>query len=218
MNLELIKNLVLIGKILKPNGYKGVMYASFYLNNEDNFFKYKKFYDKTGRELRINLYSKRANNKKESIGTKQFKFLITIDGVRSQEGANALSGSEIYVMKDDVLAETESQNSSNLENEEGEGFFLSDLIGLKVCLVPENNSDFIETEIIGKVDAIHDFGSCPLIEIVPMPECAKVFDGITMFAFDDANFPKIDIDNGLIYFIMPEISNEKVNEKVMEDA
>ncbi|MBR1825933.1 MAG: 16S rRNA processing protein RimM [Alphaproteobacteria bacterium] len=97
-----------------------------------------------------------------------------IEGVTTRNDAEALIGTELYVPRS-VLPE--------LEEEE---FYLSDLIGLDVCLKTPDKK-------IGKVAAFQDFGAGDIIEIK--------LDGqreTEMLPFTKAYVPTINVEEGYV--------------------
>ena len=99
---------------------------------------------------------------------------VKIAGVNTRNEAEALIGTELYVPR------------SALPELDEEEFYLSDLIGLDVCLKTPDNK-------IGKVKAFQNYGAGDIIEIK--------LDGqkeTEMLPFTKAYVPTIDIDDGYI--------------------
>ena len=99
---------------------------------------------------------------------------VKIDGITTRNAAEALIGTELYVPR------------SALPELDEEEFYLSDLIGLDVCLKTADRK-------IGKVKAFQNYGAGDIIEIK--------LDGqkeTEMLPFNKAYVPTINIDEGYI--------------------
>ena len=127
---------VTIGKIVSPHGVKGLFKVLIYSENEDSFFSHK-FYFK-------------VKNKKIDIIKKFNKgnFIVCESTtIQSREQVAEI------VNEDILISETDLKKNNNNKNE----FFHMDLIGCKV--INFNSED------IGNVKAIHNFGAGDLLEL-----------------------------------------------------
>jgi len=127
---------VSIGKIVSPHGVKGLFKVLVYSENEDSFFSNKSYF--------------KVKNKKIDI-IKKFnkgKFIVC----ESTTIQNRVQVSEI-INEDIVISATDLKRNKNNKNE----FFHRDLVGCKVINFNSEN--------IGKVKAIHNFGAGDLLEL-----------------------------------------------------
>lgn len=127
---------VTIGKIVSPHGVKGLFKVLIYSDNEDSFFSHKSYF--------------KVKNKKIDIIKKFNKGnFIVCESTRIQ---NREQVSEV-INEDIVISATDLKKNNNNNNE----FFHRDLIGCKV--INFNSED------IGNVKAIHNFGAGDLLEL-----------------------------------------------------
>ena len=127
---------VTIGKIVSPHGVKGLFKVLVYSENEDSFFSHKSYF--------------KVKNKKIDIIKKFNKgnFIVCESAtVQSREQVTEIINEDI------VISATDLKKKYNNKNE----FFHSDLIGCKV--INFNSED------IGNVKAIHNFGAGDLLEL-----------------------------------------------------
>ena len=127
---------VTIGKIVSPHGVKGLFKILVYSENEDSFFSYKNYF--------------KVKNKKIDIIKKFNKGnLIVCESktIQSREQVNEI------ISEDIVISATDLKKNYNNKNE----FFHRDLIGCKV--INFNSED------IGNVKAVHNFGAGDLLEL-----------------------------------------------------
>ena len=127
---------VTIGKIVSPHGVKGLFKVLIYSENEDSFFSHKSYF--------------KVKNKKIDI-IKKFnkgKFIVCESAtIQSREQVNEIINEDI------VISATDLKKNYNNKNE----FFHRDLIGCKV--INFNSED------IGNVKAVHNFGAGDLLEL-----------------------------------------------------
>ena len=127
---------VTIGKIVSPHGVKGLFKVLIYSENEDSFFSHKSYF--------------KVKNKKIDIRKKFNKgnFIIC-------ESTTIQSREQVaeVINEDIVISVTDLKKNNNNKN----GFFHRDLIGCKV--INFNSED------IGNVKAIHNFGAGDLLEL-----------------------------------------------------
>ena len=127
---------VTIGKIVSPHGVKGLFKVLVYSENEDSFFSYKSYF--------------KVKNKKIDIIKKFNKgnFIVCESAtIQSREQVNEIINEDI------VISATDLKKNYNNKNE----FFHRDLIGCKV--INFNSED------IGNVKAVHNFGAGDLLEL-----------------------------------------------------
>ena len=127
---------VTIGKIVSPHGVKGLFKVLIYSENEDSFFSHKSYF--------------KVKNKKIDIIKKFNKgnFIVCESAtIQSREQVNEIINEDIVISAKDL------KKNKNNKNE----FFHRDLIGCKV--INFNSED------IGNVKAIHNFGAGDLLEL-----------------------------------------------------
>ena len=127
---------VTIGRIVSPHGVKGLFKVLVYSENEDSFFSYKSYF--------------KVKNKKIDIIKKFNKgnFIVCESAtIQSREQVTEIINEDI------VISATDLKKNYNNKNE----FFHRDLIGCKV--INFNSED------IGNVKAIHNFGAGDLLEL-----------------------------------------------------
>ena len=127
---------VTIGKIVSPHGVKGLFKVLVYSENEDSFFSHKSYF--------------KVKNKKIDIIKKFNKgnFIVCESAtIQSREQVNEIINEDI------VISTTDLKKNYNNKNE----FFHRDLIGCKV--INFNSED------IGNVKAVHNFGAGDLLEL-----------------------------------------------------
>ncbi|MDA9708459.1 ribosome maturation factor RimM [Alphaproteobacteria bacterium] len=127
---------VTIGKIVSPHGVKGLFKVLIYSENEDSFFSHKSYF--------------KVKNKKIDIIKKFNKgnFIVC----ESTTIQNRDQVAEI-INEDIVISATGLKKNNKNKNE----FFHMDLIGCKV--INFNSED------IGNVKAIHNFGAGDILEL-----------------------------------------------------
>ena len=127
---------VTIGKIVSPHGLKGLFKVLVYSENEEFFFSHKSYF--------------KVKNKKIDIIKKFNKgnFIVCESTtIQSREQVAEI------INEDVVISVTDLKKNKNNKNE----FFHMDLIG---CKVINFNSEYI-----GNVKAIHNFGAGDLLEL-----------------------------------------------------
>ena len=127
---------VTIGKIVAPHGVKGLFKILIYSENEDSFFSHKSYF--------------KVKNKKIDIIKKFNKGNFIVCESRTIQSREQVA--EIINQDIEILA-TDLKKNYNNKNE----FFHSDLIGCKVIN--------FNSEEIGNVKAIHNFGAGDLLEL-----------------------------------------------------
>ena len=127
---------VTIGKIVSPHGVKGLFKVLVYSDSEDSFFSHKSYF--------------KVKNKKMDIIKKFNKgnFIVCESAtIQSREQVTEIINEDI------VISATDLKKNYNNKNE----FFHRDLIGCKV--INFNSED------IGNVKAVHNFGAGDLLEL-----------------------------------------------------
>ena len=127
---------VTIGRIVSPHGVKGLFKVLVYSENEEFFFSHKSYF--------------KVKNKKIDIIKKFNKgnFIVCESTtIQSREQVAEI------INEDVVISVTDLKKNKNNKNE----FFHMDLIG---CKVVNFNSEYI-----GNVKAIHNFGAGDLLEL-----------------------------------------------------
>ena len=127
---------VTIGKIVSPHGVKGLFKVLVYSENEDSFFSHKSYF--------------KVKNKKIDIIKKFNKgnFIVCESAtIQSREQVTEIINEDI------VISAADLKKNYNNKNE----FFHRDLIGCKV--INFNSED------IGNVKAVHNFGAGDLLEL-----------------------------------------------------
>ena len=127
---------VTIGKIVSPHGVKGLFKVLIYSENEDSFFSHKSYF--------------KVKNKKIDIIKKFNKgnFIVCESAtIQSREQVTEIINEDIVILATDL------KKNYNNKNE----FFHRDLIGCKVIN--------FNSEEIGNVKAVHNFGAGDLLEL-----------------------------------------------------
>ncbi|MFN3347835.1 ribosome maturation factor RimM [Pseudorhodoplanes sp.] len=114
----------------------------------------------------------------DSVKPSKDGFTVRFVGITRREQADLLRNINLYVDRDRLPPA-----------EDGE-FYYADLIGL-AAVTPEG-------ETLGEVVALHNFGAGDIIEV------RLVSGDTTMFAFDTATVPEIDIAGGRMIVTPPE--------------
>ena len=152
---------VTIGKIVSPHGVKGLFKVLIYSENEDSFFSHKSYF--------------KVKNKKIDIIKKFNKGNFIVCESRTIQSREQVT--EI-INQDIEISATDLKKNNNNENE----FFHRDLIGCKVIN--------FNSEEIGNVKAIHNFGAGDLLEL----------DGkfLYMIRFEQVKKENINLKNSII--------------------
>jgi len=178
---------ILIAKVTKVFGIKGEVKIVVYSNQPQNIENYPLFNDK-GEEMKL----KFSNKNKTIIGTSAGNpiMIAKIDGVNDRTAAEALSGMEIYVNREDL---------GDINDDE---FYYVDLVGLDV--IDENSQK------IGKVLNVLEYGAGELLEIeFDIKNLPKNYQKVANFPFKNEIFPKVSIKEGFVQMVLPEIVDEK---------
>ena len=127
---------VTIGKIVSPHGVKGLFKVLVYSENEDTFFSHKSYFKVKNKRIDIIKKFNKGN------------FIVCESTtIQSREQVTEIINEDI------VISATDLKKNYNNKNE----FFHRDLIGCKV--INFNSED------IGNVKAVHNFGAGDLLEL-----------------------------------------------------
>ena len=126
---------VTIGKIVSPHGVKGLFKVLVYSENEDSFFSHKSYF--------------KVKNKNIDIIKKFNKGNFIVCQSTTIENREQVA----EIIDEDIVISCTALKKNNNKNE----FFHRDLIGCKV--INFNSED------IGNVKAIHNFGAGDLLEL-----------------------------------------------------
>lgn len=163
------KDRVLLGDIGAAHGLKGEVRLRSFTETPAAIADYGPLEDEAGAKA-IEIESLRPGPK---------GLVARIKGVTTREGAEALTGTKLYVPRDRLP-----------EAEEG-AWYHSDLIGLAAY-------DAFEIQI-GTVVGVHNFGAGDIIEV------SLVAGGDTiLLPFTDATVPEIDTEERRITLVLPE--------------
>jgi 16S rRNA processing protein RimM len=180
---------IIIAKIISAFGIRGEVKIISYCQNPLDVEKYPLF-DQNNQPVELKI----SNKNKAVIGSTadgDAILIVKITGVDDRNLAEKIRGTELFCSRD---------NFKKLPSDE---FYYADLIGLKV--IDENQ------KTIGKVINVNDYGAGGMVEIEFSDDNLKI-DKIMNFAFKNHIFPEIDLKQGLIQLILPEILEDKENE------
>jgi 16S rRNA processing protein RimM len=163
------KDRVLLGDIGAAHGLKGEVRLRSFTQTPAAIVEYGPLEDETGANV-IEIASLRPGPK---------GLIARIKGVTTREGAEALTGTKLYVPRERLP-----------EAEEG-AWYHSDLIGLAAY-------DAFEIQI-GTVVAVHNFGAGDIIEV----SLASGGDNL-LLPFTDATVPEIDTEERRLTLALPE--------------
>jgi 16S rRNA processing protein RimM len=163
------KDRVLLGDIGAAHGLKGEVRLRSFTETPAAIAEYGPLEDETGANT-IVIASVRPGPK---------GLIARIEGVTTREGAEALTGTKLYVPRDRLPAAEEGV------------WYHSDLIGLAAY-------DAFEVQV-GTVVDVHNFGAGDIIEV------SLVAGGDTiLLPFTDATVPEIDTEERRITLVLPE--------------
>lgn len=172
-----MNDLTEIGKITKPQGLKGEIKVQPLSNNPERFLNYKYIY--LGKDcVKTNVINVRTQG--------GFVYMM-IEGVNSIDDAELLRNQLIYIDK------------SQLPKLEEDEYFITDLIGCKVC--DENNQE------LGVITDIDNYGVVDIITIKNKATKKEI-----LFPFLDRVINSVDIDNKIIVIKNKEFDEVKVDE------
>lgn len=169
MTLSVRDERVLLGEIGAAQGLKGEVRIRSFTEDEAAIADYRPLEDEHGREVTI-----------EALRVTPKALIARVKGVTTREGAEALTGTKLYVPR-----------SRLPEREEEEEWYHSELIGLAV-LDRDGGT-------IGRVVAIQNFGAGDLLELTPASGGPTV-----LVPFTRDTVPEIDVEGGRLTLVPPE--------------
>ena len=116
----------------------------------------------------------------ESVRVTPKALIARIKGVATREGAEALNGTKLYLPRAALPERGEDE------------WYVADLIGLEA--VDARGAP------LGTVVAVHNFGASDIIEVAPATGGENL-----LVAFTEAAVPEVDIENGRLVLVPPEI-------------
>ena len=166
---------ICVGVIRGAHGVRGQIRLRSFTENPEAIFTYKPLTDETG--------AQEFSVKRQ--GDMQTYFVASLKGTTDREAAEVLRGTKLFVTRSVLPPPTEGQ------------YYDADLVGLTAQTDDET--------VIGKVEAVHDYGAGTFLEIKPAN--AKSF----MLPFKTAFVPDVNIKEGFVKIIVPEgwLANEK---------
>lgn len=168
MTLSVRDERVLLGEIGAAQGLKGEVRIRSFTEDEAAIADYRPLEDEHGREVTI-----------EALRVTPKALIARVKGVTTREGAEALTGTKLYVPR------------SRLPEREEEEWYHSELIGLAVL---DRNGG-----TIGRVVAIQNFGAGDLLELTPASGGPTV-----LVPFTRDTVPEIDVEGGRLTLVPPE--------------
>ncbi|MBL6772460.1 MAG: 16S rRNA processing protein RimM [Alphaproteobacteria bacterium] len=157
-----------IGVITSPHGVRGTVKVRSFTEDPDAFVDYGDVTTLDGsRTFDIAI-----------VGDAKGTLLCEIDGVNDRDGAEALRGVELYILRDDL--------PDDLDDDE---FYTSDLLGLET-----RNAD---GDVTGSIRGINDHGAGDIVDVIHQ-------DGkVRSYEFSASNFPEIQLSDGYVVLSPP---------------
>lgn len=165
-----MKDKVLVAKIVAAHGIRGQVKIKSYCDNYVDFNSYGELFLKSGDTIKV----------KKIGGWKKDVAVCTIEGVDDRNKAEALRGSELFVVSENV-------NDAVSSDEVSDEFFIEDLKGCDVYL------DDFSSELFGVVYDVQDFGAGDLLEILSVGE--KNLKKTLLVSFSNDAVLEVDLDN-----------------------
>jgi 16S rRNA processing protein RimM len=159
---------ILVGTFSGAHGVKGLVRLKSFTEDPEAILRYKPLTDATG-EREFAIKLKMITNTHLIVGIK---------GVKTRDAAEALRGTKLFVERS-VLPKLKKRE-----------FYEADLVGL--------NALDKKGKTIGTVEAVHNYGGGPFLEIVPAE--GKAF----MLPFTKECVPEVDVEEGRIVIAPPE--------------
>jgi 16S rRNA processing protein RimM len=160
---------VLLGEIGRPQGLHGEVRIRSFTEHPAAIAEYGPLEDETGTRL----------FKIETLRVTPKALSARIKGVTTRDGAEALTGTKLYVPQE------------RLPEREEDEWYHADLIGLAA-----QDGD---GAAIGTVIAVHNFGAGDLLEIRPASGGATV-----LVPFTRDTVPEVDVEGGWLRIVPPE--------------
>ena len=153
---------VCVGRIVGAHGVRGIVRVQSHTANPDDLTAYGPLSDASG-----------ARRFALSVtGRVKGLLLARIDGVDDRNAAEALRGTDLHIAR------------AALPPTEGEEYYHADLLGLR--------AESPDGDALGRVNAIHDHGAGPIVEIQP-PDGPSA-----LVPFTREHVPTVDIEGGRI--------------------
>lgn len=184
MLMTKLENPVLMAKIGAPHGVRGELRVKSFTDNPLALGDYGPLFDSNGNKFTITS-SRPAKN----------VIVVRFKEVTTREAAEALTNCELFIERD-ALPE--------VEDEDEDEFYLSDLIGMKA-----QDSD---GNIIGIVRDVPNFGADDLLEITPVNSEGHSSGQTYFLPFTKKVVPEINIKLGVVTILPPEeviVENEE---------
>lgn len=179
---------ILIGKINSVFGIKGEVKIVSYCQNPTDIEKYALFDDK-GNEIKLRI----SNKNKAIVGSSADGAILIakITGIDDRNQAELLRGRELFAARENF--------AKKLKKNE---FYQVDLIGLDV--INEQGDK------IGKVLNVLDFGGGVMLEIeFEKANLELKLEKIENFPFKNEFFPDVDVEEGFVRIVLPEVVQVK---------
>ena len=160
---------MLLGDIGAAQGLKGEVRIRSFTAEPGDIVAYGPLEDDQGRTVAI-----------ESLRATPKALIARIEGITTREGAEALTGTKLYVPR------------SRLLERDDEEWYHAELIGLDV--VGRDGAP------IGKIVAVHNFGAGDLLEISPASGGESL-----IVPFTEDSVPEVDIEAGRLILVPPEM-------------
>ena len=124
-------DLILLGKIIRPHGLKGLLRVQSYADSENSFIAAETLFLKT-EEGRWHEYAVISANRHKNY------FMVALEGIDNRDKAEKYSGVELYIKRETVPLDADE-------------YFWDELVGLSVCLE--------SGKTLGRIDRIVATGS-----------------------------------------------------------
>ncbi|MCI5050328.1 MAG: ribosome maturation factor RimM [Rickettsiales bacterium] len=161
--------LVAVGVITSAHGVRGEVKIKSFTESPEDLTAYGTLTDADGKALQIQIK-----------GHSKGQLIARLKDINDRNQAEALKGKELFIHRDQLP-----------ESDDSDGFYITDMIGLKVSL--GDGTPF------GIIKAVHNFGAGDVIEI-KRNDTKKT----ELLSFTDACFPVVDIKKSLIVCNPPE--------------
>ncbi len=183
-NADLGENtdMVLVGEIGAAQGLKGEVRLRSYTQDPADVAAYGPLQDEAGAKT-IEIERVRVTPK---------ALIARIKGISTREGAQALTGTKLYVARVAMPAANEGE------------WYVADLIGLEA--VDREGAQ------LGTVVGVHNYGASDIIEIASIDGTASL-----LVAFTETTVPEVDVDRKRLVLIPPEDLPEDLDEESGED-
>ncbi|HEY8160816.1 MAG TPA: ribosome maturation factor RimM [Methylocystis sp.] len=165
-------NLVLLGRFGAPHGVRGEIRLQSHTVDPLAIGSYGPLTDRSGAK-NFRLLSLRLQGKDMLVAR--------VEGVADRAAAEALTGVELYILRDNLPAPHEDE------------FYLADLVGLRV--------ETRDSERIGVVVAVRNFGAGDILEVAP-----EAGGETLLFPFTKAVVPVVSVSEGRVVVEPPQES------------